>query len=73
MREDEARSIVTWHVERANGTQRLMLKRLNRLTYAFSKKLENLVAAFAMYVAYYNYCWQTRRPGKTARNGRLPR
>lgn len=67
MREDEARSIVTSHVERANGTQRLMLKRLNRLTYCFSKKLENLEAAFALFAAHYNYCWQTRRPGKSGK------
>lgn len=41
------------------------MKRLNRLAYAFSKKLENLEAAFGMFVAYYNYCWQTRKPGKS--------
>jgi hypothetical protein len=59
------RSITTSHVERLNGTQRLFLKRLNRLTLAFSKKLENLEAAFAMFAVYYNYCWQTRKPGKS--------
>ena len=59
------RTIGTSHVERANGTQRLFLKRLNRLTYCFSKKLENLEAAFAMYAAYYNFCWRTRLPGKS--------
>ncbi len=58
-------TICTSHIERLNGTQRLMLKRLNRLTYCFSKKLANLEAAFAMFAAYYNYCWQTRRPGKS--------
>ena len=42
-------------------------KRLNRLTYCFSKKLENLEAAFAMFAAYYNYCWQTRMPGKSGK------
>lgn len=67
MSEREKWSIVTSHVERANGTQRLMLKRLNRLTYCFSKKLANLEAAFAMYAAYYNYCWQTRKPGKSGK------
>jgi hypothetical protein len=51
-------------VERLNGTQRLFLKRLNRLTVCFSKKLENLEAAFAMFAAWYNFCWQTRKPGK---------
>ena len=43
----------------------MFLKRLNRLTLCFSKKLENLEAAFAMFAAYYNYCWQTRKPGKS--------
>ncbi|MCG8448310.1 MAG: hypothetical protein MI725_01865 [Pirellulales bacterium] len=63
----EERTICTSHVERLNGTQRVFLKRLNRLTLCFSKKLENLEAAFAMFAAYYNYCWQTRRPGKSGR------
>jgi hypothetical protein len=45
----------------------VFLKRLNRLTLCFSKKLENLEAAFAMFVVYYNYCWQTRRPGKSGK------
>jgi IS1 family transposase len=61
----EARTICTSHVERLNGTQRLFLKRLNRLTLCFSKKLRNLEAAFAMFAAYYNFCWQTRKPGKS--------
>jgi len=60
-------TICTSHVERLNGTQRLMLKRLNRLTYCFSKKLRNLEAAFAIFVAHYNYCWRTRKPGKTGK------
>ena len=55
------------HVERLNGTQRLFLKRLNRLTYCFSKKLRNLEAAFAMFAAYYNFCWQTRKPGNSGK------
>ncbi len=59
------RTICTSHVERLNGTQRLFMKRLNRLTYCFSKKLRNLDAAFAMFAAYYNFCWQTRKPGKS--------
>ncbi len=59
------RTICTSHVERLNGTQRVFLKRLNRLTLCFSKKLRNLEAAFAMFAAYYNYCWQTRKPGKS--------
>ena len=61
----EQRTICTSHVERLNGTQRVFLKRLNRLTLCFSKKLRNLEAAFAMFAAYYNFCWQTRKPGKS--------
>jgi transposase-like protein/IS1 family transposase len=40
----EQRGICTSHVERLNGTQRVFLKRLNRLTLCFSKKLELLLA-----------------------------
>ena len=61
----QQRTICTSHVERLNGTQRVFLKRLNRLTLCFSKKLRNLEAAFAMFAAYYNFCWQTRKPGKS--------
>jgi transposase-like protein/IS1 family transposase len=57
----DQRSITTSHVERLNGTQRLFMKRLNRLTLCFSKKLENLEAAFAIFAASYNFCWQTRK------------
>lgn len=60
-------TICTSHVERLNGTQRLMLKRLNRLTYCFSKKLHNLECAFAVFAAYYNYVWRTRKPGKSGK------
>ncbi len=56
-------SICTSHIERLNGTQRLFLKRLNRLTLCFSKKLRNLEAAFAMFAAWYNFVWRTRKPG----------
>ena len=63
LRKNERWTICTSHVERLNGTQRRFLKRLNRLTLCFSKKLENLEAAFAMFAAWYNYCWQTRKPG----------
>ena len=66
-RRREQRTICTSHVERLNGTQRLFMKRLNRLTYCFSKKLRNLEAAFAMFAAYYNFCWQTRKPGKSGK------
>lgn len=43
------------------------MKRLNRLTLCFSKKLRNLEAACAMIAAYYNYVWQTRKPGKSGK------
>ena len=46
--------ISTSYVERANGTTRQHMKRLSRLTYAFSKKLENFEAAVALHFAYYN-------------------
>ena len=39
-------------------TTRTLLKRFTRLSLCFSKKLENLAAAVAIYVAYYNFTWQ---------------
>jgi IS1 family transposase len=47
--------ISTSHIERLNGTTRLHMRRLTRLTYAFSKKLENFDAAVALHFAYYNF------------------
>jgi transposase-like protein/IS1 family transposase len=63
----QERTICTSHVERLNGTQRLMLKRLNRLTYCFSKRLRNMEAAFALFAAWYDFTWRTRRPGKSGK------
>jgi IS1 family transposase len=45
----------TSHVERLNGTTRLHMRRLTRLTYAFSKKFENFEAAVGLHFAYYNF------------------
>ena len=36
------------------------MKRFTRLSLGFSKKLENLEAACAMFLAYYNFVWGTR-------------
>jgi IS1 family transposase len=46
----------TSHVERKNGTLRQWCKRLTRLTYAFSRKWENLHAALALHFCHYNFC-----------------
>lgn len=48
--------ISTSHVERQNLTMRMMMRRLTRLTNAFSKKWSNLRAALALHFAYYNFC-----------------
>ncbi len=52
---DEAH-ICTSHVERSNLSFRIHLRRFTRLVNAFSKKLSNLKAAVALYVAWYNFC-----------------
>jgi IS1 family transposase len=45
----------TSYIERLNGTTRLHMRRLTRLTYAFSKKRENFEAAVGLHFAYYNF------------------
>ena len=52
---DRAR-ICTSHVERQNLTMRMQMRRLTRLTNAFSKKWLNLKAALGLYFAWYNFC-----------------
>jgi IS1 family transposase len=56
----EDRTICTSHVERNNLTIRTFMKRFNRLTMGFSRKLANLEHAVNLHMAYYNWCW---RPG----------
>ena len=67
MTEGEERTICTSHVERHNLTIRTLMQRFTRLSLGFSKKLENLEAACAMFLAYYNFVWRTRRPGKSGK------
>jgi len=46
--------VSTSYIERLNATTRQHMRRLTRLTLAFSKKLENFEAAVALHFAYYN-------------------
>ena len=48
--------ISTSYVERQNLTMRMSMRRFTRLTNGFSKKIENHIAAVAMYFMYYNFC-----------------
>lgn len=52
----DPRRICTSIVERGNLSVRTSVRRLTRLTNAFSKKWENLKAMLALYFAYYNFC-----------------
>jgi IS1 family transposase len=47
--------VSTSYIERLNATTRLHMRRLTRLTLAFSKKRENFEAAVALHFAYYNF------------------
>lgn len=46
----------TSHIERQNLTIRMSMRRMTRLTNAFSKKWNNLKYAYALHFAYYNFC-----------------
>ena len=47
--------ISTSYIERLNATTRTHMRRLTRLTLAFSKKRENFEAAVGLHFAYYNF------------------
>ena len=47
--------ISTSYIERLNATTRQHMRRLTRLTLAFSKKRENFEAAVGLHFAYYNF------------------
>ena len=54
MGKPDPNTVSTSYVERLNASTRLHVKRLNRLTLAFSKKLENFEAAVSLHFAAYN-------------------
>ena len=47
--------VSTSFVERQNLTMRMSMRRLTRLTNAFSKKGDNLKAAVSLHFAHYNF------------------
>lgn len=51
----DPRHISTSYVERSNLHMRMSIRRMTRLTDAFSRKLENFKAAIALHFAYNNY------------------
>jgi transposase-like protein/IS1 family transposase len=56
MGDPNPKRICTSHIERQNLTMRMQIRRLTRLTNAFSKKWENHWAALCLHFAYYNFC-----------------
>jgi hypothetical protein len=52
----ERHRVCTSIVERSNLSMRTSVRRLTRLTNAFSKKWENLKAMLSVYFAFYNFC-----------------
>src|SRR5690349_1787542 len=48
--------VSTSYVERQNLSLRMGSRRFTRLSNGFSKKLENHIAAVALYVCHYNLC-----------------
>ena len=53
--EPNPKHISTSYIERQNLTMRMSLRRMTRLTNAFSKKVQNLDAAVALHFMWYNF------------------
>ena len=56
MGDPNPKQVSTSYAERQNLTMRTNLRRLTRLTNAFSKKIENHGHALALYFMHYNFC-----------------
>jgi hypothetical protein len=50
------RDISTSHVERQNLTMRMKMRRMTRLTNAFSKQIGGLDSPVALHFMHYNFC-----------------
>jgi len=48
--------VSTSHVERVNLSFRQYVRRMARLTNAFSKTIDGLKSGIALFVAWYNFC-----------------
>jgi hypothetical protein len=59
MNEHKAATRRTGYVERHNLTIRTLMNQFTRLSVGFSKKLETLEAACAVFLTYCNFCWRT--------------
>jgi IS1 family transposase len=51
----DPKHVSTSYVERANLSMRMSMRRFTRLTNAFSKKIENHMAAVSLYFIWYNF------------------
>ena len=69
----DEREICTSHVERQNLTMRMKMRRMTRLTNAFSKKIEGLEAAVALHFMHYNFCRVHQTLARDSRYGRWHR